>query len=162
MVGYIWSTLLGLKGNDRVVISAKSLLYQFIEWDFKFGDYDLNNSLLLRSRHGIYPHRWPEFTSSWCKRRQKSSGAEGGRLKEAANINKSLSTLGYVGTSISIIFSYAGLKGLSLKHATFYPEMFKCSVFHAVTLIYPFVQIGHHDTRRRCQWKAAACPLQRF
>ena len=27
--------------------------------------------------------------------RQKSSGAEGERLKEAANINKSLSTLGY-------------------------------------------------------------------
>lgn len=29
--------------------------------------------------------------------RQKNSGAEGERLKEAANINKSLSTLGYVG-----------------------------------------------------------------
>ena len=28
--------------------------------------------------------------------RQKNSGAEGERLKEAANINKSLSTLGYV------------------------------------------------------------------
>lgn len=28
--------------------------------------------------------------------RQKSSGAEGDRLKEAANINKSLSTLGYI------------------------------------------------------------------
>ena len=28
--------------------------------------------------------------------RQKSSGAEGERLKEATNINKSLSTLGYV------------------------------------------------------------------
>lgn len=28
-------------------------------------------------------------------RRQKSSGAEGERLKEATNINKSLSTLGY-------------------------------------------------------------------
>lgn len=28
--------------------------------------------------------------------RQKTSGAEGERLKEAANINKSLSTLGYV------------------------------------------------------------------
>lgn len=27
--------------------------------------------------------------------RQKTSGAEGERLKEAANINKSLSTLGY-------------------------------------------------------------------
>jgi hypothetical protein len=27
--------------------------------------------------------------------RQKNSGAEGERLKEAANINKSLSTLGY-------------------------------------------------------------------
>jgi len=27
--------------------------------------------------------------------RQKSSGAEGERLKEAASINKSLSTLGY-------------------------------------------------------------------
>lgn len=27
--------------------------------------------------------------------RQKSSGAEGERLKEATNINKSLSTLGY-------------------------------------------------------------------
>lgn len=29
-----------------------------------------------------------------CVLRQKSSGAEGERLKEAANINKSLSTLG--------------------------------------------------------------------
>ena len=28
--------------------------------------------------------------------RQKTSGAEGERLKEAANINKSLSTLGYL------------------------------------------------------------------
>lgn len=28
--------------------------------------------------------------------RQKSSGAEGDRLKEATNINKSLSTLGFV------------------------------------------------------------------
>lgn len=30
------------------------------------------------------------------KHRQKSSGAEGERLKEATNINKSLSTLGFV------------------------------------------------------------------
>lgn len=30
------------------------------------------------------------------KQRQKSSGAEGERLKEATNINKSLSTLGFV------------------------------------------------------------------
>lgn len=32
----------------------------------------------------------------WILTRQKSSGAEGERLKEATNINKSLSTLGYV------------------------------------------------------------------
>ena len=33
--------------------------------------------------------------TSGCVNRQKSSGAEGERLKEASNINKSLSTLGY-------------------------------------------------------------------
>ena len=32
--------------------------------------------------------------------RQKTSGAEGERLKEAANINKSLSTLGYLHFSL--------------------------------------------------------------
>lgn len=35
--------------------------------------------------------------------RQKTSGAEGERLKEAASINKSLSTLGYA-TIIFLIF----------------------------------------------------------
>lgn len=35
--------------------------------------------------------------------RQKSSGAEGDRLKEATNINKSLSTLGFVNI-VSLFF----------------------------------------------------------
>lgn len=40
--------------------------------------------------------------------RQKSSGAEGERLKEAANINKSLSTLGYLFIFLkkSLVFRY--------------------------------------------------------
>lgn len=38
------------------------------------------------------------------KHRQKSSGAEGERLKEATNINKSLSTLGFV--LYSLTFSH--------------------------------------------------------
>lgn len=38
--------------------------------------------------------------------RQKSSGAEGERLKEATNINKSLSTLGYISCTISLLVSF--------------------------------------------------------
>lgn len=40
--------------------------------------------------------------------RQKSSGAEGDRLKEAANINKSLSTLGYDNCSSFVHDSLTG------------------------------------------------------
>lgn len=45
--------------------------------------------------HASFPiaNLFYEFTISNA-RRQKSSGADGERLREAANINKSLSTLG--------------------------------------------------------------------
>lgn len=50
--------------------------------------------------------------------RQKTSGAEGERLKEAASINKSLSTLGYTFTIIDICFDFVSM-GIVLSYLCF-------------------------------------------
>jgi hypothetical protein len=74
--------------------------------------------------------------------RQKSSGAEGERLREAASINKSLSTLG-----LETFFS------LLLKLLTY------TFVFIRSNLSF---QLSNHGIGRHSTWETTSCPLPGF
>lgn len=73
--------LVDLAGSERYVTFHYLLWFKFLLRDYAYWDWD---SLI-----GVHNDLWS---------RQKASGAEGERLKEAASINKSLSTLGYAQT----------------------------------------------------------------
>lgn len=76
--------LVDLAGSERQVIAKKNVSYHQVELKTCTYKLQLNSRLL----------------SICFDHRQKSSGAEGERLKEATNINKSLSTLGCVSSII--------------------------------------------------------------